>query len=854
MRVIIRKAKWKSPLRTGLWIGCGVALLALVAGASILTFYYVRYSRMIDQRLQGDVFPNVAQVYAAPEKLRLGQPGSVGGVLAHLRQAGFGDRKDTLRGRYEAIRGGVRIYPGPDSYFSQEPAEVRFADGKVSSIVSMKDQFARGEYSLEPLLITNLFGRTREKRRLMSFHDLPPQLVQAVVAIEDRRFFEHSGIDFARLAAAVWVDLRSGSFRQGASTITQQVARSLFLNREGTLNREVSLRRKGAEAMVAFQLEHRLSKEEIFEYYANTIYLGQRGSFSVQGFGEAAQAYFRKDVRGLTLAEAAFLAGLPRGPYLYSPYRDPERAKRRRDQVLDAMLETHAIDQKQHDEAVAEPLEVAPSYLVGTEAPYFVDMIRDQLLELFSEQELTTQSYRIYTTLDLRLQRAAAEAVSIGGAELDKRLDGLRRPRSKAAAAATAPVVRPEIALVAIDAHTGDIKALVGGRDYGASQLNRALAMRQPGSVFKPFVYAAALTAYQNGATAEPWTAMSKVVDEPFTFEFNGKPYKPANFGQDYFGEVTLRQALMRSLNIVAVKLAENIGYETVVSMARRAGLNSRIQPTPALALGAYEVTPLEIAGAYTIFANGGVRVDPHAVALVRSRDGALLDITFPRKTPVLDPATAYLMTNLMADVINHGTGAAVRGRGFNAPAAGKTGSSHDGWFAGYTSDLICIVWVGYDSDRELPLTGGASALPVWTEFMQRAIQVPEYSRTVVPTMPRGIVTVDIDPLTGELATPHCPTVQSEIFLDGTQPGQYCHLHYLQQAQRPFSVPPPIVADLPRNEEQGSSPASPTQTITVPVPPPTVAKTPLEEEKKGFWRRVFGVFTNESKPDEGNSR
>jgi penicillin-binding protein 1B len=514
------------------------------------------------------------------------------------------------------------------------------------------------------------------------------------------------------------------------------------------------------------------------------------------------------------------------------------------------MLETGAIDQKQHDEAVAAKLEVAPGYLVASEAPYFVDMIRDQLLERFSEEELTTQSYRIYTTLDMRLQRAAAEAVSVGAVELDKRLDSMRRPRSRSGSAQAAPPVRPEIALVAIDAHTGAIKAMIGGRDYGVSQLNRALAMRQPGSIFKPFVYAAALTAYQSGVSDVPWTAVSHVIDEPHTFEFNGKPYQPANFGQDYYGDVTLRQALMRSLNVVAVKLAENIGYDTVVSLARRAGLNSKIQPTPALALGAYEVTPLEIAGAYTIFANNGVHIDPHAVAMVRSRDGMLLDINFPRKTPVLDPAVSYVMTNLMEDVINHGTGAGVRARGFDAPAAGKTGSSHDGWFAGYTSDLICIVWVGYDSDRELPLTGGASALPIWTEFMQRAVQVSEYSRTEVPVMPQGVAKVQIDPLTGELATPHCPSSQTEYFLEGTQPGAYCHLHYLQQVQRPLPSPS-IVAEIPSGVVPPSAQPAPSQTVTVPVQPaPAKTASPPQQEKKGFWRRIFGVFTNDSKPDD----
>jgi penicillin-binding protein 1B len=842
MRVVIRKrSRKKSLLRTFVWVTLGAFLLAVVCASSLLTYYYVGYSRMIDERLQGPVFPNVSQVYAAPEKLRVGDPASAAGIVAHLRSAGFGDRLETPKGRYEAVRNGVRIYPGSDSYFSRESAELYFAEGKLSSVVSLRDQFARNEYFLEPQLITNLFDSSREKRRLVSFSDLPKHLVDALLSIEDRRFFEHSGIDYLRLMKAAYIDLRSGSYRQGASTITQQLARMLFLTRES------SLRRKAAEAMVAFQLEHRLSKEKIFENYCNTVYLGQRGSFSIQGMGEASQAYFREDVRDLTLPQAALLAGIIQSPNRYSPFRHPEAAMKRRNQVLGAMMETKAITQSEYDEALQAPLELAPSDAVASEAPFFIDLVKDQLLDRFSEEELTSESYRIYTTLDLRLQRAAAEAVRIGVQELDERLDSLRGRRSRASQDPDAPPpVRPEIALVAIDAHTGALKALIGGRDYGVSQLDRALALRQPGSVFKPFVYAAALTAYQNGLSDHPWTTISKILDEPTTFNFaNQPPYAPANFGNVYHGEVTLRTALTNSLNVATIKVAENIGYETVVALARRAGLNEKIMPTPALALGAYEVSPLEVAGAYTIFANQGVRLDPYFLSMVRSRDGLLLDIAFPRKTPVLDPPVAYMMTNLMESVINHGTGAGVRARGFDAPAAGKTGSSHDGWFAGYTSDLICIVWVGYDTDRELPLTGSASALPIWTEFMKRAIQVPEYSRTVEPELPPGVVKVDIDPVTGELATPHCPTIETEYFLEGTQPGDYCHLHYMPQVPRSLQIP--SIADLPSQGivEPVAAPGrpAPIATTAVPVPAAQPESAPESEKKKpGFFGRIFGVF------------
>jgi penicillin-binding protein 1B len=516
----------------------------------------------------------------------------------------------------------------------------------------------------------------------------------------------------------------------------------------------------------------------------------------------------------------------------------------RRNQVLDAMLETRAITKEEHDKAVKEPLGVTPSYEGATEAPYFVDMVKDQLLERFSEEELTSQSYRVYTTLDMRLQRAAAEAVRIGVGEMDKRIDSLRSRQRKANAAPAAPVVRPEIALVALDPHTGAIKALIGGRDYGASQLNRALAERQPGSVFKPFVYATALSAYKNGESDHPWTPISRVVDEPTTFLFDGKPYQPANFHQEFLGDVTLRTALMHSLNVATIKIAESVGYGNVVALAHAAGLNEKILPTPSVAIGAYEVTPVEMAGAYTIFANQGVRLNPYFISMVRSRNGALLDIAFPRKTRVLDPSVAFLMTNLMEDVINHGTGAPVRQRGFDAPAAGKTGTSHDGWFAGYTTDLLCIVWVGYDSDRELNLTGAESALPIWTEFMKRAIQVSEYSRTEEPTPPPGVVQVEIDPQTGLLASPRCGTPQTEFFIEGTQPSQFCDQRVLPSG-RPALLPPSLANVPPESVVEPAAipiPPGAGNVTVVPVPPPPAAPPQPEKKKTGFFGRVFGIF------------
>ncbi len=845
MRIIIRRS-WllRSSFRHLTLAFLSLLAVALVGGASLLTFYYVHFSRLTEEGLRGPVFPNVSQIYAAPETIRVGEPGSLQEIAGYLRQAGYTESKDNPKGWYRILPDGIRVYPGASSYFSSEPAELRYSNNRLSGILPLGDPFVRSEYSLEPLLITNLFDRTREKRRLVSFQDLPPHLVQAILAIEDRRFFQHPGVDYPRILKAAYVDLMSVSVRQGASTITMQLARNLFLGRQRTW------RRKIAETLVAFQLEHRLSKEQIFEYYCNKVYLGQRGSFGISGFGEAAQAYFDKDAKGLTLPEAAFLAGIIQGPNLYSPYKNPERATKRRNQVLDAMVDTGAITPQERDEAAGQPLQAAPSYGISSEAPYFVDMVKDRLLDKYSEEELTSQSYRIYTTLDLKLQRAAAEAVRIGIAEVDGRLASLNRGRRRNGKDAE-PIPQVETALIALDPHTGEVKALVGGRNYTASQLNRSLARRQPGSAFKPFVYAAALSTPLANRPGPAWTPLSKIYDDPTTFVYDGGySYQPANFNDAYYGLVTLRYALTRSLNVSTVKIAQMVGYDAVVDLARQAGMNLRIQPTPAVALGAYEVTPLEIAGAWTIFANGGVRQDPYLIRMVQDRSSAVLERAEPRGIPVLDSRVAFLMTNLLEGVIQQGTGVGVRARGFTAPAAGKTGTSHDGWFAGYTSNLLTVVWVGYDSNRELSLTGAASALPIWTEFMKRATALPSYSRATAFQPPPGVVEVSLDPDTGELATPHCSRTQTEYFLAGSEPTAYCHLHYLPSVPR-ASVIGSIAGVIARaiTGPAASPPAAPAavQASPVPAPPnPAVQQEEPQPKKRGFFGRILGVFRGES--------
>jgi penicillin-binding protein 1B len=625
-----------------------------------------------------------------------------------------------------------------------------------------------------------------------------------------------------------------------------QLARNFFLTRRR------SVRRKLAEIFLALLLEQRLGKQQIFELYANQVYLGQRGSFSIYGFGEASNAYFNKDVGSLTLPEATFLAGLIRGPNLYSPYKYPARALQRRNVVLRQMVDTHYITAAEAESASAVPLGLVRQNVEGTQAPFFVDMVKDQLQAEFSERELLSQSYRIYTTLDLDLQRAASEAVRAGMIEVDQEVKKQDQRAKRAKDAPPSDPNPPQVALVVLDPHTGALKALVGGRDYGVSQLNHVLARRQPGSSFKPFVYAAALSSAVD--SSQPLiTPATQLVDEPTTFQYGDQPYEPENYKQEYHGLVTVREALTHSLNVATVQLAEMAGFEKVRNLALEAGINREIRPTPALALVAYVATPLEIAGAYTIFANGGLYVSPQFITVVHDSSGRTLADNSPTTHRVLDPRVAYLMVSLLESVMNNGTAAGVRSRGFTLPAAGKTGTSHDGWFAGFTSNLLAVVWVGYDDDSELRVAGASSALPIWTEFMKRATELPQYANVQPFVVPPGIVSAPIDPQTNLVASAQSPATRDEIFIEGSEPraesgtggikgilGRIFHPGASATATAASPIPRPVTAD------PSSATPAPQPVVVDPSsaePAPTEPETqPAEPKKTGIMKKFLNIF------------
>jgi len=745
-----------------------VLAVILCAGYS---YYYIKYDRVIEERFKSPVFSSSARIYAIPRALRVSDKTDARQIAAQLRHAGYLEKDgQSPMGSYRLLNGGIEITPGPQSYHSPEPATIRIQDGQVESITGKSGELEA--YELEPQMITSLFDAgQRSKRQVVKYADIPRVMVDAVLAIEDRRFFEHNGVNFVRLGEAAWVDLTHQRHEQGGSTITMQLSRAFFLSPEKTV------RRKIVEMMIAIQLEHRFSKQQIFEFYANRVDLGQRGSFTISGFAEASRAYFNRDLKDITLPEAALLAGLIQAPSYLSPYRHPERALERRNVVLDTMVETRAITKEQAEKAKATPLKLAPPNVEASDAPYFVDLVRDTVISKLNERELNEQSYRIYTTLDPDLQKAAAEAVEAGIKLVDEQVNRRRAKRIKVAPGKYETKVEPgpeaQVALVAMDPHTGEVLALVGGRNYGFSQLDHAVAKRPTGSIFKPFVYAAAINTGIDGGNPV-LTPASIVQDQPGTFAYGDQIYEPRNYKEEYHGAVTARYALAMSLNNATVSLAQEVGYDKVADLARAAGISS-VKPTPAMALGAYDATPLEMTAAYTVFANNGERLSPRMLNSVRNAVGDVILDFKPEQRQVLDPRVAYVMTDMMEGVMNFGLAyTAVRVRGFEAPAAGKTGSSHDGWFAGYTSNLLCVVWVGFDDYSDLHLSGAQTAAPIWAEFMKKAQTIPRYANMKPFTQPAGVVDVQLDKVTNLLATPSCPETYTAAFIAGTEPNQTC--------------------------------------------------------------------------------
>ncbi|MFQ5432953.1 MAG: penicillin-binding protein 1A [Nitrospinota bacterium] len=604
-------------------------------------------------------------------------------------------------------------------------------------------------YSDDRRLIGEFF---MEKRELIDYRHIPKQAINAVLATEDVKFFEHRGIRLWSLLRALIADIRAAKFVQGGSTITQQLAKTLFLTPEKSISRKIK------EMLIALQIELNYTKKEILTLYFNQIYFGS-GAYGLEA---ASKIYFNKRAQELTLAESALLAGLPRAPSYYSPHNDIQRSKDRRATVLKRMLDEGFITKEQKEAADAEEIPLT-SKGVLPQAPYFLETIRRKLEEKYGSDQIYREGLEIYTTLNIEMQEAARRTVEKGLRAVESR----NAKKNSDDDTEERPVL--QAALIAIDPANGDVKALVGGRDFNKSEFNRAVqAKRQPGSAFKPVIYATALM--------EGWTPASILVDSPVILKDPTKPdkWKPENFSKKFYGPVTMRKALEKSLNVATIKLLQKVGADNVISMAIRLGIDSELHPYPSMALGVSELSLLEITSAYAVFANMGGRAEPRWLRLIRKSDGSLLEKNPPSYTEAMPAQQAFLITKMLQGVIENGTGRVAKKLGREAAAkTGTTDNFTDAWFIGYTPELATGVWVGYDMKKKIGKneTGAKAAGPIWTRFMKEALSSQPIMKFKIP---EKIVAVDIEPSTGLLADPSCGKTVTEYFLKGTEPRRLC--------------------------------------------------------------------------------
>jgi penicillin-binding protein 1B len=761
VRVTVRRRRWLA------YVAVVLAAVAAVLVAA-LAYYYSTFSRQIEARLSGERDRVLPRVFARPFELHRGQSLTDRQLIDRLNDLGYAHRPRVERpGEFAIGRGAIALIPRGGDHAGQvvrivfDRAPVQRAGGAPQAAQRVTAIQAKGAATdrivLDPPLLTALMSTGREKRRQVPLAAIPRRMVQAVIAIEDRRFYDHWGVDPIRTVGAIVTNIRGEKkYLVGGSTLTQQLVKNFFLTPEK------SLRRKLLEQFMALILERKATKDEILELYLNEVYLGQRGSFAVHGVAEAARLFFGKDVTNLSLSEAATIAGIIQSPGVWSPFHARDRCRERRNVVLRAMAEAGFISGDAASRASSEPLVVVQRALEA-QAPYFVDFVEQVMAERLPGVSGATAALDVYTTLDIHLQRIAQDVMRDSILRVDEILARRRKGR------------QAQAALIAVDPRTGEVLALVGGRSYNQSQYNRAVsARRQPGSVFKPFVYLAAF----EGAAADGRTDItpaSLVIDEPTTFEF-AETWSPGNYEDEYDGAITLRRALAMSRNVATIHVAELTGFDKVAALWRRVGVGTAPRAYPSITLGVFEASPFEIATAFTVFANGGVLRSLRVLDRVVSggRDERL-----PREEGrrIARADTTFLVTNMMRSVINEGTGAAARASGFAADAAGKSGTTNDlrdAWFVGFTPELLTVVWVGLDDNQPLGLSGSQAALPMWTQFMTRALS-GHPNRPFEE--PEGIAWAEIDRDTGKLAGPACPRLMREAFLAGTEPVDPCELH-----------------------------------------------------------------------------
>jgi penicillin-binding protein 1B len=738
-----------------------IAALVFLAVAAFVIRPFWQLTSQFDEL----TFRQPSRLYAKATRIAPGRSYPVSLLISDLRAEGYREDTDTNplpAGRYrkagKAGRGSagiavhLRSFPRPDGSEGGGLVEITYRGSRIAAL--RHDGEKVDSAILEPPLLASYYGPEQHERRPIRVDQVSQDLINAVVAAEDDNFFDHSGFSFTGIARAVWVNFRGGQIRQGGSTLTQQLVKNLYLTHERTWGR------KGQELILAVLLELRYGKEEILEAYLNEIYLGGSGGVSLMGMGAASRAYFGKDTNQLDLAEAATLAGVIRAPASYSPLAHPEKAKERRDWVLQRMLKLRLAEPERVERALASPLNVAPEPLVRRRAPYFADSVAAEAQRRFGVEDLANGGYAFFSTLDWRNQQAAQEAVEEGLKAVEK---GYQKGHK-----GTGPL---QSALVSIDPETGGILAYIGGRSYSASQFDRAgQAMRQTGSAFKPIVYAAAFE-------AKKVTPASFLEDEPLTVRLATMNWSPKNDDGSFHGWVTVRSALEKSYNPATARLAIEVGMPRIIDLAHDMGISSDMEPFPSVALGAAEATPVELATVYATLAAGGVRPPLHGLVAVLDRYGKPVEgapLGDPQR--VLSAPSAYMVTSLLQGVFVRGTarGAASGLRGDLAGKTGTTNKRRDSWFGGYSPERATVVWVGYDDNASTRLSGARAALPIWARF---AAKVAPRSGFATFPQPPGLTTALIDPGTGLLATEYCPTPITEVFREGEAPTEVCNRH-----------------------------------------------------------------------------
>jgi penicillin-binding protein 1B len=735
---------------------------ALLFALSVLAVYSHRLSEDIDRRFSGRRWRVPSVVYSDTTLLYPGQQVNPSFLLEKLERLGYRgvSHRPGQKGEMYVQPGSIELFLNDlDLPFLERegfPVHIAIHERTITTISHAEHREALSYLELAPEELMRFYGPEREQRRLISIAQVPPHVRQAFLAAEDVRFYDHHGIDPWGILRAAYINLRHKEVRQGGSTITQQLAKNYFLTPERTFSR------KAKEMLMAVIMELMFEKDEILEIYLNEIYFGQKGTVGVNGLGEASYFYFGKPVEDLRPDEAALIAGIVRAPALYSPHLDRRRCEDRRDHILQVMADQGWISTDAFQKAVNRPVEPVGFRAYGRKAPYFVDYLSHQIEALYSKEDLSKLGLSVFTTLDTQIQEAAEKALSRGLKRLERSHPALRRNE---------PERRLQGAVLVVHPKTGYILAMVGGRNYSMSQFNRVTqARRQPGSAFKPFVFLAALD--------RGYTPTSRLSNAPRTYTTDGVSWEPTNFAPVNDTRVSLRTALAKSINLATVDLAMQVGVDTIVRKASGFEFSTPMRPLPAIALGAMEVVPLELARAYCAFAADGMLPRFLSVKDVADEKGAILEQRYMTAKQVISPAKAFMMSSLLRSVVTEGTARGVKKWGLSHPMAGKTGTTdnyRDAWFIGYTPDLLALVWIGFDDGASVLNTGASAALPIWADLMK---QIPQHLSGAWFPMPPGVLKEEVCAHSGRLAVPGCcPATYEEYFLVDHLPTESCRQH-----------------------------------------------------------------------------